>query len=158
MALGKNIKLVRKKWRMSQDDFGALFGMNKHNISSYETSKTEPSLTFMSHLQELTGIGIYELYNKEILNSDVWGMPLKGILRDETDGETENNPVLAEPEAVYVTKNISVNPPPEHQMPEKPDSTLQLLQQQMEQVRTLLADWQYVILDLKKRVEKMENR
>ena len=156
MILGKNIKSIRKKWRMSQDDFGALFDMNKHNISSYETGKTEPSLAFMSQLQELTAIPIYELYNKEVPKEDIWGVPLKGafkkMLKEERNWDTISS--VSEPKLAYTAKEgkdeKSTTPS------DKPHTNIQQLQRQMGQMQTMLSSWHEEFLELKKRVENME--
>lgn len=73
---GKNIKKVRKRWRMDQDDFGEFMASSRGMISLYERGQNAPSLIFVSRLVKLSGISFLTMYETELLDSDIPHDPL----------------------------------------------------------------------------------
>ena len=76
MKLASNIVVIRKRWKMKQDEFAALLGLNRGNISNYERGENTPDVTFLIQLQDLTGINAKALCYTEIQPQDVPASPL----------------------------------------------------------------------------------
>lgn len=71
MFLGNNIRLIRKKWRYKQDQFGAKFNVQGQSISTYEKGTAEPRLAFLLKLSEMTGVSINDLCGKPLHESKI---------------------------------------------------------------------------------------
>lgn len=77
MYQGKNIRMIRKQWKMSQPEFAELLGVKGQNVSTYETDANYPQIPTLLKLEQLTGIPIYEIYTRFILPEEVPEKPLK---------------------------------------------------------------------------------
>ena len=77
MHLGINIKLIRKRWKIKQEDFAVLFKVNRGSITNYEREINTPDVNFMIQLQDLTGINIRDLYHKKLDLEDIPKKPLE---------------------------------------------------------------------------------
>lgn len=77
MYQGKNIRMIRKKWGLSQPAFAELLGVKGQNVSTYETDAHFPQVPTLIKLEQLTGIPIYELYTRFVLPEEVPDQPLK---------------------------------------------------------------------------------
>lgn len=76
MSLGKNIKIIRKKWRLNRDEFGELLDSTGPRVSQYEIDNNEPKIVFIIRLQQLTNINTYDLYYSDLNQSDIPTEPL----------------------------------------------------------------------------------
>ena len=61
MQLARNIWVIRKRWRMNQDEFASLLGLNRGNISNYERGQNTPDVVFLIKLQDLTGVNAKDI-------------------------------------------------------------------------------------------------
>ncbi len=66
MYFGKNLRNIRKWWRYDQIEFSKIMNVGRASISLYETDSNDPRIKFLLQLEEMTGISIYELYNRTI--------------------------------------------------------------------------------------------
>lgn len=96
MKLASNIVVIRKRWKMKQDEFAALLGLNRGNISNYERGENTPDVTFLIQLQDLTGINAKALCYTEIQPQDVPASPLS-----EPVDRTRLNAEIQEPQKGY---------------------------------------------------------
>lgn len=92
--LTNNIRLIRKKWRYNQAEFGEIFELNRGNINSYENGYTEPNISFMVKLAQMSGISVEELYTQHIDNENIPDAPLEGAegkrIRDRRKSSSED--------------------------------------------------------------------
>lgn len=77
MELGNNIKQIRKRWRIKQEDFASLFNVKRASITNYERNINTPDVSFMIRLQDITGINIRDLYYKKLNPEDIPSRPLE---------------------------------------------------------------------------------
>lgn len=76
--LSKNIKKVRVKWGYTQERFADLFNkMSRGKIATYEAG-TNPDVGFVIKLEELSGITVYEIYSRELLDVEIPTLPNLG--------------------------------------------------------------------------------
>ncbi len=71
MYLGGNIRLIRKKWRYRQEEFGKKFDVQGQSISTYEKGSSEPRIGFLIRLSELSGIGVNDLCLRPLRESEI---------------------------------------------------------------------------------------
>lgn len=62
--LGAAIKELRKERNMSQETLGNAIGVDKGNISRYESGKQFPELDKISNIAEALGVEVWELFAK----------------------------------------------------------------------------------------------
>lgn len=97
MQFGKNLTAVRKKWRLTQVDFGDFFGLGRGPIFNYEKDHNEPSLSFIIQLYEATRIPIYDLLVRELLEEEIPEKPyteksdIKAIIPKKREFPLDNN-------------------------------------------------------------------
>lgn len=77
MSIARNIKIIRKKWRMNQTEFGTLINASQFDISSYEKQKYEPKTSAVIRIEEMTGIPVARLYGQLIEADEVPVLPLQ---------------------------------------------------------------------------------
>lgn len=82
MILGHNIKMIRKKWGMYQDEFGKLFEVSGPVVGHYETGTTTPKLPFLIELERLSGIPIYSMYTREISDNEITVGPIQSSVHE----------------------------------------------------------------------------
>lgn len=75
--LPDNLKVIRKRWNMSQEDFAKKMQVNRGVIAQYEGDKNKPPLVFMLLLENLTGIAIKNIVETEIKKLDIPERPLR---------------------------------------------------------------------------------
>lgn len=81
MCLGSNIRLIRKKWGLSQEELGKRFDLKGQSISTYEKGTAEPNINFLIQLSEMAGISINVLCLKHLEENEAPESPLYGIQR-----------------------------------------------------------------------------
>jgi len=64
--LASNLRLLRKKWQWSQEEFAARVGLNRGNIASYENGSTEPKVHSLLKMSELFQVSIKELVFEDL--------------------------------------------------------------------------------------------
>jgi transcriptional regulator with XRE-family HTH domain len=65
----QNFKYLRNKKGLKQEEFGALFGLSRDNIASYERG-VEPKLDVLSNIGNVLHVSIDDLVNKDLAMED----------------------------------------------------------------------------------------
>jgi len=71
MSLSHNLKVIRSKYRISQEAFGELVFATRQMINTYEQETAMPSIEFILRLSSLTGIPADFLFYKKIREEDL---------------------------------------------------------------------------------------
>ena len=66
-AVGENIKNIRKKLGITQEELAEKINVTRQAVSNWENGKTEPDLETISSIAEVFGIDSYELINDKPL-------------------------------------------------------------------------------------------
>jgi transcriptional regulator with XRE-family HTH domain len=61
MFLHQNIRLLRKRLKLSQEELARRIGLNRGNIASYENGTAEPRICNLLKFARLFGISVYKL-------------------------------------------------------------------------------------------------
>lgn len=64
--LQQNLRCLRKKLNMSQEDLGARIGLNRGNIASYENGTAEPKICNLLKLSSLFRVSIMDLTQRDL--------------------------------------------------------------------------------------------
>jgi transcriptional regulator with XRE-family HTH domain len=96
MYLGKNLAILRRHWSESQEAFGERFGTGRSVVYRWENNETEPPLSAMVMLEELTGVSIIKWVTTNINPEDLPSYPI-------VSGGKED--LLKEPDYAKVLKN-----------------------------------------------------
>ncbi len=67
--LQQNLRLLRKRMKMSQEELASRVGLNRGNIASYENGSAEPKICNLLKLSSLFGVSIIDLTQKDLNNS-----------------------------------------------------------------------------------------
>lgn len=84
MNIGNNLKLVRKRKRMSQEEVATALGFTRSTYSGYENGVAQPSLENLVVLSDFYGVPIDELVKKDFseLSDNEWSRMDKGLYTD----------------------------------------------------------------------------
>ena len=69
--LQQNLRCLRKKLNMSQEDLGSRIGLNRGNIASYENGTAEPKICNLLKLSNLFRVSIMDLTQKDLSDETV---------------------------------------------------------------------------------------
>jgi transcriptional regulator with XRE-family HTH domain len=84
--LGKNIELVRRWLRESQTEFGTRLGVKRSAIGKWESGLSEPPVSALLSLEELSGVPFRRLASELLALSDLdTGEGKRMDLRGEID-------------------------------------------------------------------------
>lgn len=70
ILLHRNIRFLRKKLKLSQDELGKRIGLNRGNIASYENGSAEPKICNLLKLSNLFGVPILDLTKRDLSVED----------------------------------------------------------------------------------------
>lgn len=70
--LPQNIRYLRKRQELSQEELAAQVGLNRGNIASYENGTAEPKICNLLKLAQVFGIPITDLTQKDLSHSDLY--------------------------------------------------------------------------------------
>ena len=65
-ALSTNMRCLRKRMGISQEDLAKRVGLNRGNIASYEKGTAEPKLCNLLKLSNLFGVSIHDLTRRDM--------------------------------------------------------------------------------------------
>lgn len=68
--LAVNIRFLRKRKKLSQEELGQLTGLNRGNIASYENGSAEPKICNMLKLAEFFSIPLHVFARHELSNEE----------------------------------------------------------------------------------------
>jgi len=70
--LPQNIRYLRKRQELSQEELAAQVGLNRGNIASYENGTAEPKICNLLKLAQVFGIPITDLTQKDLSHNDLY--------------------------------------------------------------------------------------
>jgi transcriptional regulator with XRE-family HTH domain len=65
-VLRSNIRYLRKKMNLSQEDLATMIGLNRGNIASYESGTAEPRIANLVKMSKLFSVPLADLTEKKI--------------------------------------------------------------------------------------------
>ena len=68
--LHQNIRFLRKKLKMSQEELATRVGLNRGNIASYENGSAEPKICNLLKISNLFGVSIIDLTQQDLRESE----------------------------------------------------------------------------------------
>jgi transcriptional regulator with XRE-family HTH domain len=81
----KNLKTIRGKWKLSQEEFGDLFKMNRSKISNIEQVKQYPSVVSAYKISLATDIPMMELLCREVKIEELPDQPGRNSYKSPLD-------------------------------------------------------------------------
>jgi transcriptional regulator with XRE-family HTH domain len=66
MYLNLNIRALRKKLNLSQEELALRVGLNRGNIASYENGTAEPKICNLLKLSKIFGVSVIDLANRDL--------------------------------------------------------------------------------------------
>ena len=70
--LPQNIRYLRKRQELSQEELALRIGLNRGNIASYENGTAEPKICNLLKLAQTFGIPITDLTQKDLSHNDLY--------------------------------------------------------------------------------------
>ncbi len=69
IALGENIRKIRKRFKLTQDNFSEIIGIEPSSLSNIENGKSFPSALTIIQIQEKLKVKAEEIFDIDILNN-----------------------------------------------------------------------------------------
>ena len=92
MSIANNLKIIRAKYRYSQEQFAELLEVSRGMINSYENSRADPSTDFLVKLANLTGLSVDQLnYGDIYLENLPEFLGMNGIKEPQEQYRTQTN-------------------------------------------------------------------
>lgn len=91
MSLGEQIKKLRNKKKLTQNELADLMGLKPVTISKYESNDREPNIETLRKLSTVLGVPIIKLIDEKKLEET----PLNGILSNTTENSSIEQQALA---------------------------------------------------------------
>ncbi len=66
MYLHRNIRVLRKKLSLSQEELAVRVGLNRGNIASYENGTAEPKICNLLKLSQIFGVSVIDLAHRDL--------------------------------------------------------------------------------------------
>lgn len=104
--LGLNIRKIRERWDLSQEEFGHLIGATRGMIMQYENRGTKPKNETVSQLVKLTGLSLDMLANSPLKDDELPGLDQASWLAvcNYREREDPDQPPLTEEEIKELMK------------------------------------------------------
>ncbi len=80
-ALATNMRCMRKRLGLSQEDLASNVGLNRGNIASYEKGTAEPKLCNLLKLSHFFGVSIHDLTKRDMSCDSTYERAYKNYLR-----------------------------------------------------------------------------
>ncbi len=74
MYLHRNIRALRKKLSLSQEELAVRVGLNRGNIASYENGTAEPKICNLLKLSQIFGVSVIDLAHSDLSQSGAEGV------------------------------------------------------------------------------------
>lgn len=75
--IAANLRFLRKRKKLSQEELAAKLGLNRGNIASYENGSAEPRISNLLRMAEFFGISLIDLAQRDLTTTD----PLNSLVR-----------------------------------------------------------------------------
>jgi transcriptional regulator with XRE-family HTH domain len=72
--LSQNLRNLRKRMNLSQEQFAKRIGLNRGNIASYEKGSAEPKICNLLKMANLFGVSILDLTGRDLRNVEKLGV------------------------------------------------------------------------------------
>jgi transcriptional regulator with XRE-family HTH domain len=72
--LANNIRCLRKRQDLSQEELAALAGLNRGNIASYENGTAEPKICSLLKMADIFGVSILDLSSHDLTDEHIFEM------------------------------------------------------------------------------------
>lgn len=69
--LSTNIRVLRKRMRLSQEELAQSLGLNRGNIASYENGTAEPKISNLLNMAQFFGVSLIDLAQYDLSNEHV---------------------------------------------------------------------------------------
>lgn len=79
--LANNIKCLRKRLGVSQEDLANRLGLNRGNIASYEKGTAEPKICNLARISQLFGVSIGDLISRDMMCDNNYKSAYTNFLR-----------------------------------------------------------------------------
>jgi transcriptional regulator with XRE-family HTH domain len=115
--IGLNIKKIREKWSLSQEEFGWLINATRGMIMTYEVRGSKPRAEKIARIANLTGIKTTILIDTELQDEDIPEIPLEIQMKVEKGrmypefmrDQIEPEPPISDKQSVdYAGKYVSL--------------------------------------------------
>lgn len=80
-ALAGNMRCMRKRLGLSQEDLAKRVGLNRGNIASYEKGTAEPKLCNLLRISSLFGVSVHDLTRRDLGCDTTYREAFKNFLR-----------------------------------------------------------------------------
>ena len=80
-GLSHNMRCLRKRMGLSQEDLAGRVGLNRGNIASYEKGTAEPKLCNLLKLSQLFGVSIHDLTRRDMSCEKTYNQAYASFLR-----------------------------------------------------------------------------
>ena len=80
-AINENIRYIRKKLKLTQDQFGQQLGIKRSLVGAYEEGRAEPRLELLSKMAGLVNLPVDALLNNDLNKSETTPQPHKDYIR-----------------------------------------------------------------------------
>ena len=80
-GLSQNMRCLRKRMGLSQEDLAGRVGLNRGNIASYEKGTAEPKLCNLLKLSQLFGVSIHDLTRRDMSCEKTYNQAYASFLR-----------------------------------------------------------------------------
>ena len=75
MYLHRNIRALRKRYGLSQEELAARVGLNRGNIASYENGAAEPKICNLLKLSQVFGVSVIDLAHCDLSENGLHVLP-----------------------------------------------------------------------------------
>lgn len=83
-VLSQNIRYLRKRQELSQEELALRVGLNRGNIASYENGTAEPKICNLLKLAQIFGISVTDLTQKDLSTRTYMSLRTKRTSRART--------------------------------------------------------------------------
>jgi len=87
--LHQNIRFLRKKLKISQEELASRIGLNRGNIASYENGSAEPKICNLLKLAHIFKVTISDLTQKDLTREAAYLSAMSGSKIDPSDDTRE---------------------------------------------------------------------
>ena len=102
MNVAYNIQVIRRKWRESQEAFGARFGVGRSAVAKWESGDNDVSSSVLIALEDITGISISRILRDELTLEEIPEIGQPPISMKATEKPTENPDTGTDPSAALL--------------------------------------------------------
>jgi transcriptional regulator with XRE-family HTH domain len=92
--LSQNIRLLRRRMGLSQQDLAEKVGLNRGNIASYETGTAEPKICKLLRISKLLGVTTHDLTRFDLAETGRMEQALQSFSEEESADRQKTESML----------------------------------------------------------------